>query len=260
MVSPIAGTALITGGTSGIGLAFARQLATRGLDLVLVARNEERLASTADELRTTGVKVETLAADLGTEDGIETVKNRLLDQGSPISVFVNSAGHGLYAPLVTTDVEKHREAFMVMQWAMLVLGGAAGVAMKERGSGHIINTASVSGLVPMGGYSAIKSWTKTYSESLYLQLRNHGVHVTTFMPGWVRTEFHARTGVRTSNIPDALWLDPDFVVSECLKDAAAGKVRSTPSWKFKVISYLAQAGPQSAVRNVVAKINKSRHE
>lgn len=258
MVSPIAGTALITGGTSGIGLEFARQLADRGLNLVLVARNEERLASTKAELERAGVSIETLPADLGTQQGIDAVKERLLDEGAPVTVFVNSAGHGLYHPLVTTDTAPHRKALMVMTWAMLELGGAAAVAMKSRGTGHIINTASVSGLVPMGGYSAIKSWTKTYSESLYLQLRDHGVHVTTFMPGWVRTEFHARTGVKTSNIPDALWLDPDFVVRTCLADAEKGKVRSTPSWKFKVISYAAQAGPQAAVRAVVAKINKGR--
>lgn len=253
------GRALITGGTSGIGLEFGRQLADRGLDLVLVARDAERLERTATLLEWRhSVHVETIEADLGTDEGREVVAARLASTDSPIEVFVNNAGAGLYEPLVTTNLEPHRKALDVMLWAVLRLGAAASVAMKERGHGVIINTASISGLVPMGGYSAIKSWVRTYSESLYLQLRDHGVHVTTFMPGWVRTEFHQRTGVKTSNIPDFLWLDADRVVRECLADTEAGRVRSTPSKRFKVIGFFAERGPQRAVRAVVDKINQGR--
>jgi len=226
----LTGRALITGGTSGIGLEFARQLAERGLSLVLVARDAERLDRTATQLEWRyRVTVETIEADLGAEAGRETVARRLSDADSPIEVFVNNAGAGLYEPLVTENLDAHRQALDVMLWAVLRLGAAAGGAMKERGRGVIINTSSVSGLVPMGGYSAIKSWVKTYSESLYLQLRDYGVHVTTFMPGWVKTEFHQRTGVKTSNIPDFLWLEPERVVRECLADTDAGRVRSIPS-------------------------------
>lgn len=256
---PLAGRALITGGTSGIGLEFARQLAERGLNLVLVAREQDRLERTAKQFEWRhGVTVEVIAADLGTPEGRSSVADRLLDDESPVNVFVNNAGAGLYEPLVTDNLEPHRKAIEVMLWAVLELGAAAGRAMKQRGSGTIINTASISGLVPMGGYSAIKSWVKTYSEALYLQLRAHGVHVTTFMPGWVRTEFHQRTGVKTSNIPDFLWLEPERVVRECLEDTEKGKVMSIPSKRFKVISFLAERGPQGAVRAVVQKINKGR--
>lgn len=255
---PLLGRALITGGTSGLGYQFASQLADRGLDLVLVARDPQRLDETARELRSRGVSVETVEADLATQDGIDTVKTRLSDTTQPVTVFVNNAGHGLYAPLVTDDTSQHKSALTLMLWAMLELGATAGLAMKKRGYGHIINTASVSGLVPMGGYSAIKAWTRVYSESLYLQLKDHGVHVTTFMPGWVRTEFHARASMGTSNIPDWLWLDPAEIVSVCLRDAEKKRVRSTPSLKFKVISCLAERGPKAAVRAVAAKINKGR--
>ena len=252
------GRALITGGTSGLGREFARQLAAKGHDIVLVARNEERLAETAAELSARGVGVETLAADLSVQADIDRVKARIADEQAPISVLVNNAGHGLYHPLVTDDTAPHRRALTVMVWAMLELGAAASLAMKGRGAGHIINTASVSGLVPMGHYSAIKAWTKTYSESLAVQLVGTGVGVTTFMPGWVRTEFHARANMGTSSIPDWLWLDPADIVATCLADAARGKVISTPSLKFKVISRLAMCAPRSGVRKVTAKISRSR--
>lgn len=255
----LTGRALITGGTSGLGLEFARQLAERGLDLVLVARSSDRLERTAKQLEWRyGVAVETVKADLGVERDRALVAERLSDSEKPIEVFINNAGAGLYEPLVTTNLDIHKDGLTVMLWAVLELGAAASVAMKERGHGVIINTASVSGLVPMGGYSAIKSWVKTYSESLYLQLRDHGVHVTAFMPGWVRTEFHQRTGVKTSSIPDFLWLQPERAVSECLADTERGKAISIPSKRFKVIAFLAQSGPKSVVRSVVSKINKGR--
>lgn len=254
----LTGRALITGGTSGLGLEFARQLAATGVDLVLVARNEERLAATATDLAATGVRVETLTADLSDQADIDRVKARLADDEVPVTILVNNAGHGLYHPLVTDDTAPHERALTVMVWAMLELGAAASWAMKARGAGHIINTASVSGLVPMGHYSAIKSWTKTYSESLAVQLEGTGVGVTTFMPGWVRTEFHKRANMGTSSIPDWLWLDPAEIVATCLADARKGKVISIPSLKFKVISRLATCAPRSAVRKVVGKISRSR--
>jgi len=98
-----------------------------------------------------------------------------------------------------------------MVGAVLALGGAAGRAMKARGHGVIINVGSVASLLPMGAYSAIKSWVATYSESLALELTGTGVVVTTLLPGWVRTEFHQRAGIRTDAIPWVLWLDADRV-------------------------------------------------
>jgi NAD(P)-dependent dehydrogenase (short-subunit alcohol dehydrogenase family) len=104
----LAGRALITGGTSGIGLGYARHLALRGLDIVLVARNAERLESTAAELRALGVDVEIVVADLATPDGVATVVERLASEDSPIEVYVNNAGHGLYTPLTAEDMSSHR--------------------------------------------------------------------------------------------------------------------------------------------------------
>lgn len=253
------GRALITGGTSGIGLAFARELAGRGCDLVLVARTPERLDATAAELRSNGTDVEVLQADLSTEEGIVVVEQRLASTESPIEVFLNNAGQGLYHELATTDTAPLGDAINLMATTVVRLGGHAAAAMKARGHGVIINTASVSGLVPMGLYSGIKALVRTWSLSLAIELKNTGVQVVAFMPGWVRTEFHKRAGVERSNLPGFMWLSAERVARDCLKDVDAGKVYSVPSKRFKFIAFLAEHAPKRLVWAATAKINKGRN-
>ncbi len=250
---------MVTGGTSGIGLAFARALAARGCDLVLVARNRQRLDATAEALRSEhGVAVETLVADLGRRGDVGVGARRLEDASAPVDILVNNAGMGVHTPLTSTEIAVHDEAIDVMIRAVLVLGGAAARTMEQRGSGIIVNVASVAGQVAMGSYSAIKSWVATYSESLSLDMEGSGVQVMTLMPGWVRTEFHERAKIRTSSIPDALWLDADDLVTDCLADLERGRTRSIPSKRFRVISWLAQRLPRALVRRATARIKKGR--
>jgi uncharacterized protein len=257
--SSLRGRALVTGGTSGIGLSFARALASRGCDLVLVARDEARLTKTAEQLRWRyGVEVETIVADLSRRDDVAAVAARLSDPVSPVEILVNNAGRGVHVPLLAEDTSEHEQALDLMVRAVLVLGGAAGRAMKARGHGVVINVASVAGLIPMGAYSAIKSWVRTYSESLSLELEGSGVTVTALLPGWVRTEFHERAGIRASSIPDALWLEADRVVEDCLADVEKGRVRSVPSRRFATLAFLAQHAPRPLVRRATAIIKGSR--
>jgi uncharacterized protein len=257
--SPLHGRALVTGGTSGIGLSFARALASRGCDLVLVARDEARLAKTAEQLRWRyGVDVETIVADLAERDAVEAVAGRLADTVSPVEILVNNAGKGVHVPLLAEDTSEHERALDLMVRAPLVLGAAAGRAMRARGHGVIVNVASVAGLIPMGSYSAIKSWVRTYSESLSLELDGTGVRVTALLPGWVRTEFHERAGIRASSIPDALWLEADRVVEDCLADVEKGRVRSVPSKRFATLAFLAEHAPRPLVRRATAVIKGSR--
>ncbi|KAE8763883.1 SDR family NAD(P)-dependent oxidoreductase [Georgenia thermotolerans] len=257
--SVLRGRALITGGTSGIGLSFAHALAARGCDLVLVARDAARLDKTAEQLRWRyGVDVETLRADLADRGDVAAVAARLEDADSPVEVLVNNAGRGVHVRLLDPDTTEHESALDLMVRAVLVLGGAAGRAMRARGHGVIINVSSVAGLIPMGMYSAIKSWVRTYSESLALELAGTGVRVTTLLPGWVRTEFHERAGIRASSIPSGLWLEADDVVAECLQDVEKGRLRSVPSKRFAVLAFLAEHGPRPAVRRVTAQLSRSR--
>lgn len=257
--SGLRGRALITGGSSGIGFAFAHALAARGCDLVLVARDRERLVTTADQLRWRyGVQVEMLPADLADREQLAAVADRLSDPDEPVEILINNAGRGVHSRLVTDDTTEHEQAIELMIRAVLVLGAAAATAMSKRGHGVIVNMSSVAGLITMGGYSAIKSWVRTYSDGLSVELAGTGVQVTALLPGWVRTEFHHRAGIRVGSIPSFLWLEADRVVAECLADVEKGRTRSVPSKRYKVLAALAEHAPRPAVRAVTAKLVKGR--
>jgi len=253
-------TALVTGGTSGIGLAFARALAARGHDLVLVARDEERLEEVAAGLRTEVRTVETLRADLADRADVQRVAERLSDASRPVDVLVNNAGFGVHWPLISEDVSTWDHAYEVMVRSVLVLSGAAARSMTTRGSGTIINVSSVAGYITMGAYSSIKAWVTSYSESLANELRGSGVMVTALLPGWVRTEFHGRARIRASSIPSGLWLDSEPLVDACLRDVDRGRVLSIPTIRFQVLTWFLRHLPRNVVRSVSRAISSSRRD
>ena len=251
--------ALITGGTAGIGAAFARAFAGRGTALVLVARNPDRLDETAAQLRREyGVEVETMVADLSDREAQQHVADRLESTADPVDVFVNNAGFSVKSSLLEEDLSQHDLGFEVMVRAVLKLGGAAGRAMSARGRGWIINVGSVSALVTQNNYSAIKAWVGNYSESLGVQLSGTGVQVTALMPGWVRTEFHTRAGIKGSSIPGVLWLDADRLVEDCLRDVARGKPVSIPSKRWKLIAGVLRTTPRGIVARLSAVLSHRR--
>ena len=252
-------TALVTGGTSGIGAAFARSLARRGFDLVLVARDESRLSQTARELSAEhGVHVETLTADLAVREDLLRVAQRLEDTTHPVDMLVNNAGFSVKARYTDEDASQHEAGVEVMCAAVRRLSAAAARAMTARGSGWIVNVCSVSGLVSMGEYSAIKAYTTTMTESLAVELHGTGVHVTALLPGWVRTEFHSRAGITGSSIPDFMWLDADRLVEDALADVARGRVLSVPSLRYKVMVTALRHLPRPTVRWVSRQISGIR--
>lgn len=251
--------ALITGGTSGIGLAFARHLAASGYDLVLVGRDEERLAQTAKLIRTdTGQRVETLRADLAERADVARVAARLEATEDPVDLLVNNAGFGIHTPLTAPDLGRHETALAVMGGAVLLLGGAAARAMVARGGGTIINVSSTAGFLTMGGYSALKAWVRVYSESLAVELRGTGVQVTALCPGWVRTEFHQRARINVSAIPSWMWIDIDRLVAACLRDARRGRVISIPTKRYRVLMWGLRHLPRASVRAISGRISSSR--
>lgn len=252
-------TALVTGGTSGIGAAFARALAERGHDLVLVARNAERLDACAIELADRyGVAVDTMSADLGVPADVDRVAARLADEDRPIEVLVNNAGYGLHVKLLDDRPDEHRRAIDVMCVAVLLLGGAAGRTMKARGHGLIINVSSLSAYISQGAYSPIKAWVLAYSEGLANELHHSGVQVTAVNPGWVKTEFHERAGITTSAIPEIVWVEADRVARETLADADKGRVISVPTKRWKLQKLLARHAPRSSVRWASRMLSSSR--
>ena len=241
-------TALVSGATAGIGAEFARQLAARGDDLVLVARDQTRLDALADELAAAhGVRVETLAADLADREQVNRVAARLADAAHPVDVLINNAGFGTTTLLDDPDTSQQERAIDVMAVAPLVLGAAAGAAMRKRGHGRIINVASLSAWITQGGYSAVKAYTKVWSEGLAADLAGSGVTVTALCPGWVRTEFHERAGMGASGIPNWVWVDAQRCVRECLAHAEAGRVLSIPTKRWKLAAFALQHLPRRAV-------------
>lgn len=252
-------TALVTGGTSGIGAAFARALAERGHDLVLVARNTDRLDASAAELTERyGVAVETLSADLALAADVQRVADRLESAERPIEVLINNAGYGLHVKLLDDRPDEHRRAIDVMCLAVLLLGGAAGRAMKARDHGLIINVASLAAYISQGAYSPIKAYVLAYSEGLANELHGTGVTVTALNPGWVKTEFHQRAGITTSSIPDFIWVEADRVAREALADADKGRVISVPTKRWKLQKLMARHAPRGAVRWASRMLSSSR--
>lgn len=258
-MTAIVGRALITGGSAGIGLSFARALAERGVDLVLVSRTRARLEEVAVELRRHGVQVDVIAADLATPEGIEVIAERLAAEPR-IDILVNNAGSGLHEPSITKNIDAHTHGVDLMITAPMRLAAAAGLAMVDRRGGLIINVGSVAGLIAMNNYSAIKAWMNTYSDALTLELRGTGVHVMTLLPGWVRTEFHARANVNAGAVPSWLWLSADRLVADTLKAVEKGKTRVVPSKRFKLLALLASYAPRPLVVRATGLIKKGRDE
>lgn len=252
-------TALITGGTSGIGAAFATALARRGLNLVLVARDTARLDQFAQELRSRyRVDVETLNADLSDRSHVDRVARRLENQEQPIDVLINNAGFSVKGSITGEDHTLQDAGFEVMCRTVLVLSSASARAMTARGQGWILNVSSVSGMVATGPYSAIKAWATVFTESLAVELRGTGVKVTALLPGWVRTEFHARAGISGSSIPDWLWLRSDALVEQALEDMIRGKVISIPTLRYKALTTLVKHAPRPAIHRISGVLNGVR--
>ncbi|WP_309711863.1 SDR family NAD(P)-dependent oxidoreductase [Pseudolysinimonas sp.] len=253
------GIALVTGGTSGIGATFARQLAAKGEDIVLVARDRERLEQMAHELRGMGREVEVLPADLSKRADVARVVKRLEDPQRPIDMLVNNAGFGMHSQLSDADSSGHDFAFEVMMRSVRELGAASARAMRARGRGRIINVSSTAGFVAMSsGYSAVKAWVTSFSEGLSNELHGTGVTVMALCPGWVHTEFHERAGISKGGIPGWLWLDADKLVRSALRDAERGTVISIPSVRYKLLMGVVRHLPRSAVRRISRAISSSR--
>ena len=248
-------TALITGASAGLGAEFARQLAAKGADLVLVARGTDALNVLAGELRTQhGVAVEVLAADLGQESDVTRVAERIADAGHPIDLLVNNAGFGLPLQFADNDIEDEVRHLRVHVEASMRLMHAGIRAMRGRG-GRIINVASVAGFISRSTYSACKSWLIGFSRWANAEYSRDGVSVTAVCPGFTHTSFHARMGLSPGHegVPGPMWLDAADVVREGLRDAARGKSVSIPSLRYKVIVALSRVLPSSLTAGVARR-------
>ncbi|OEV03511.1 SDR family NAD(P)-dependent oxidoreductase [Streptomyces oceani] len=247
-------TALITGGTSGIGAAFATRLARDGLDLVLVARDTERLAERARRLRDQhGVAVDVLPADLSAEPGIETVEARLADRSHPVDLLVNNAGFGNQGRYLELPVADELTMLRVHCEAVLRLTTEATEAMRERRRGGVVNVASVAAFLPRGTYGASKAWVVQFTQGAARDLAGSGIRLMALCPGFVRTEFHQRAGMDAGAVPNWMWLDAARVVDAAMTDLARGKDLSIPDPRYKALMGLARIAP----RGLLARTSSS---
>ncbi|HWM02984.1 MAG TPA: SDR family oxidoreductase [Actinophytocola sp.] len=235
-------TAMVTGATVGIGHSFATQLAARGHDLVLVARNVERLEEVATQLRTSyDVEVEVLPADLGDREQLGAVETRLADPEGPIDLLVNNAGFGLKERFLVNEVDAEHAMLDVLVTAVLRLTHAALGPMTERGRGGIINVSSVAAFLPRGTYAAAKAWVNSFSEWAANEYRPRGVTVTAVCPGFTKTEFHERINVKRGS--GFMWLEADVVARKALEDFDKGRVFSIPGIQYKAVVGVSRLAP-----------------
>jgi short-subunit dehydrogenase len=226
------GTALVTGASTGIGAVYADRLARRGYDLILVARNGQRLAALADRIVTdTGRSVRTLVADLADAKDLRAVET-VLRSDPAITLLVNNAGVGATAPLLDSDVDKMEAMIALNVTALTRLTYAAAPAFVARGTGTIVNIASIVAVAPEllnGVYGASKAFVLALTQSLQHELAAKGLRLQAVLPGATATEFWGLAGVPVEHLPSAIVMSAADLVDAALAGLDAGEVVTLPS-------------------------------
>jgi short-subunit dehydrogenase len=236
--------AVITGPTSGIGLAYAQELAREGYELLLVGRNEIKLKQLQLDLN---AKSEIFVADLSVQAEILRVGSHL-EGLKQIDLLVNNAGFGSSLPFSQNSLAEEIEQMEILMKAVMVLTHATLPKMIKQNSGIILNISSVAAWVPTGTYAAAKSWVTAFTESISAELKGSKVQVTAVAPGFTKTKFFDRSQMKDDDVPKWLWLTPEQVAKESLKDARSGQLISIPGAQYKAISTVTRSLPRPLVR------------
>lgn len=260
-------TALITGASAGIGLAFAELYAAKGHDLVVTARREDRLRALAERLgRAHGIRVHVVAADLERRDAPRELCETLAARGITVDVLVNNAGYGVPGAFLKHDWARHQAFLDIMVGAVCELTHRLLPGMIERGYGRVINVASLAGLVPSSAghtlYGASKAFLIKFSEALAQEVARHGVHVCALCPGFTYSEFHDVTGTRAkvSTMPGWLWMHAPEVVRDGYDAVEAGLPIVVPGRVNRTIALLVRLLPGAIVQAVNRRASRSFRE
>jgi short-subunit dehydrogenase len=258
--------AVITGASSGIGATFARKLAARGYDLLLVARREDRLRSIAGEVRDLHhIKAEFMRADLTDAKDREKVAERIR-QAPDLGILVNNAGFGTMGYFFEADVAGQESMHQLHVVATMVLTHAAVSNLFRRGVAGtgVINVSSVAAFGPSPqnvSYHATKAWMNAFTEGLATELagRSSPVTVQALCPGFTLSEFHDVLGMDRGRIPSSLWMTADFVVEESLRGFDHRKLIVVPGWRYKLIVTAMKLIPARLMRSMsIAAVRRYR--
>lgn len=226
-----AGTAVLTGASSGIGAAYADRLAARGHDLLLVARRADRLQAAADDLaKRHGVTVETMTADLEKDEDVARVERYILDH--PVTVVINNAGIGGLGPTAKSGADKQEQLIRLNISALTRLSLAALETFRKAGAGSLVNIASIIAFAPSGAaasYSGSKAYVLNFTRSLQLEHADTGIRIQAVMPGPIRTEFFSSQGMSDSIFPESSFISAGELVDAALAGLDAGEVVTIPT-------------------------------
>jgi len=254
--------AAITGASAGIGATFARTLAARGYDFILIARRGNRLQELAAELaQRHGAKCEIVTADLNAAADLERVAQHL--QGlSQLDLLINNAGYGVKGQFAASTYAGQEGLHLLHVMATLRLTHAVLPGMVERRAGSVINVASVAGwLVSPGAvsYGATKCWINAFTEGVWMELRGTGspVRMQALCPGFVYSEFHDVAGMDRSRLgPKSWWFPAEYVVDASLKGLERDQVFVIPGFRYRVVVALMNHIPRSWRRAVLLKMGR----
>lgn len=253
--------ALITGASSGIGEAIAREYSRRGKPLILTARRTERLEALAKELSVNAPCV-VIAADLSDRNAPNDLFQQTQARGLAVDTLVNNAGYGVPGRYLSSNWKTHADFLQVMIHAVGELTHLYLPAMEQAGHGRILNIASLAGLVPASAghtmYGATKAWLIRFSECLALETAAKGVNVTALCPGFTYSEFHDVNGMRSSisKLPKFIWLTSEQLAKIGVDAVESGKTRVVTGRTNQLIAFLSKYLPDWLSRALVASKSK----
>jgi short-subunit dehydrogenase len=251
---------LVTGASSGIGEALARELARRGHDLVLAARDGAALARLADVLaREHGAAAKVLAGDLSDPAGARAVGAALERERIPVAVLVNNAGFGVHGPFARTELDRELALVNLQVHAPLILTKACLPGMLRRREGRILNVASVYSYAPVpqqAVYAAGKAFLLSFSESLAAELEGTGVSVTVLCPGITATAFRTRAGLPEK--ASRLSMDPRTVAAIACQGLFRNRAVVVPGAANALYVLAAKVVPRRVIASLTRRLNRRR--
>lgn len=243
--------ALITGASSGIGLALSNLMASKGHNLILVARNEQALTNFKKALmQKYSVSVEVFAMDLSVLGQAEVLYQRCKTHNLMVNCLVNNAGYGDYGQFDANKIAIYKNMLQLNIVALTELTAYFMQDMKQRGAGRVMNVGSIAAFQPspnFAAYAASKAYVMQFTEALNFELRGSGVSVTLLSPGVTETGFVSRANMQDAANAKSGLMDAQTVAKAGYEAMMAGKLNVTPGWKNKVLTFGSRTMPSREI-------------